>query len=368
MQTNVQPTTTLADYLSGQAIAMPPGYWHSVAGELATIGPTITAADIQQRREAQAGKIISMDTGQVVETANGLNDYQRTPNGSIAHLQLAGLMLSQDYLFFRGVHHLAAEMIAADNNPNVSGILLEVNSGGGMFTAGQMLLSTMQSIKKPVYVLAHYMASAAVLATLPARVIVASSPGVEVGSIGTYIQINESAIQAEKKTIKTIYAAKSTLKNKLLRAVFAGDYSPYEKYVNEVNEMFLASVKKHRTKATPATMTGEVFFAETAKRNGLIDMIGSFQDVVRWMANHLKVEENARKLNQARRNNAAAVKAAQQAAQTRQMTEAIVARLNAPKKTAPPPPPPPEVKTWMLNPINQRAKAVNNNQGLSTKK
>lgn len=294
MQTNMQPTGHLANLLSGQPVAIAPGFWSSVAGEIDTIGTTITAADIEHRRKDQAARIINPETGQVVANTAGVHDSKGTPAGSFAHLQLTGVMLSQDFLWYRGVNHLAAELIAAENNPNVVGILLEVNSGGGQARAGQMLLSTMESLTKPVYVLAHYMASAAVMATLPAHVIAASSPGVEVGSIGTYVQIHKGAVKYENDNYKTIYAAKSTLKNRFLRAILKGDYDPYEKYINQVNEMFLANVRKHR-KVTADTLTGDMFFAKDAKAKGLIDMVKSYQEVLAMMRNKIAVDAQLKK-------------------------------------------------------------------------
>jgi ClpP class serine protease len=118
----------------------------------------------------------------------------------------------------RGVHHVARELQEAEDNPNVKGILLEVNSGGGHATAGSMLLATLADLRTPVVVFTHFMASAALMATLPAKYVVASSQAVQVGSIGTYLDVNKLAIEVQNKYFKTIYA-----KSQPAKTGFGGD-------------------------------------------------------------------------------------------------------------------------------------------------
>jgi protease-4 len=187
-------------------------------------------------------------------------------------------MVSSDLLWFRGVHRLTAALMAADANPRIGGVLLEVDSGGGQVTAGQMLLSTLTGMKKPVVVLAHYLASAAVMATLPANAILASSPGARVGSIGTFITIDKLAIGTDQTRYRTIYAKKSTRKNHMTREAQRGNFKPIEKHVEQINERFLSEVRKFRPLKgdIPTTLSGEVFFAAEAQRRGLIDRIGTF--------------------------------------------------------------------------------------------
>jgi protease-4 len=275
----------LLNTLAGQALAVDPGYWHSTLSELTLLSTTgLTGTEITARKAEDLPRLLSGLGG----TVNGgqpadLNTSSSTPRGSIAHLKLSGLMLSGDFLFYRGVNHLTAALLAAEQNPNVSGVLLEVNSGGGQATAGDMVLSTLASMRKPVVVLTHFMASAALLGTLPAAAIVASSQGVQVGSIGTYIQISKAQLQNEKTNYATIYAKQSTGKNKNHRAAQDGNFTPYQQLVDKVNGMFLQSVRKHRrlTGDVTGTLSGEMFFAKDALSRGLIDYVGTFSDAIK---------------------------------------------------------------------------------------
>jgi protease-4 len=280
MQTNLHYADLLTDLLQREPIAVDTDYWQGVVAELKLISGTgISAAEVDARRAKTAPRLLS-STGTVINTRGqvNLNDKTSTPAKSVAHLQLSGLMVSSDLLWFRGVHRLTAALMAADANPRIGGVLLEVDSGGGQVTAGQMLLSTLTGMKKPVVVLAHYLASAAVMATLPANAILASSPGARVGSIGTFITIDKLAIGTDQTRYRTIYAKKSTRKNHMTREAQRGNFKPIEKHVEQINERFLSEVRKFRPLKgdIPTTLSGEVFFAAEAQRRGLIDRIGTF--------------------------------------------------------------------------------------------
>jgi ClpP class serine protease len=272
----------LLNSMAGEALAVTPGYWQSTLSELALLSTTgLTGADINARKAEGRPRLLAAD-GSGGNTAN-LNSSSSTPPRSIAHLTLSGLMLAGDFLFYRGVNHLTAALLAAEQNPNIAGVLLEVNSGGGQATAGEMLKSTLASMSKPVVVLTHYMGSAAVLGTLPAAAIVASSQGVQVGSIGTYVQISTAQLNNEKRNYETIYAKQSTNKNREHRAAGDGNFKPYQELVEKFNTMFLLSVRKYRKLSgdVTGTLSGNMFFADDAKKRGLVDHVGTFTDAVK---------------------------------------------------------------------------------------
>lgn len=292
MQSNNQ-INQLIDSLNGQPLAVSPGYWQTVESEVSTLAGSMTGAEIERRKAAVAARLMSSTGQPVVAGPANLNDSTGTPSGSIAHLQLSGVMLSHDFLWFRGVNHLTAELTAADSNPSIAGVLLEVNSGGGMVTAGQMLAATIAGMSKPVVVLTHFMASAAIMGTLPANKIVASSPGAEIGSIGTMVKVDKWVADMNKKRYHVIYADKSTNKNNDHRAAQDGDYAPLAKRVNQINEMFLQSVRTHRLLKgdVKGTLSGGMFMAKDAKARGLIDDIGGQKKALFWLAHSLKYKE-----------------------------------------------------------------------------
>lgn len=320
----------LLNSLTGEALAVAPGYWHGTLSELALLSTTgITGAEITARKAEGLPRLLTASGDQV----NGgkpadLNANRSTPARSIAHLKLTGLMLASDFLFYRGVNHLTAALLAAEQNPNVSGVLLEVNSGGGQGTAGDMVKSTLASMKKPVVVLTHYMASAALLGTLPAFKIVASSQGVQVGSIGTYVQISTAALQNEKRNYQTIYAKQSTAKNKNHRAALDGDFKPYQELVDKFNGLFIQNVRQYRRLSVNVTETlsGDMFFAKDAQLRGLVDHVGTFSDAVKMLSAEIV---------------------------RRGVVKGRAARPVATRKPTPPPVPN-AARPWLNNPTNQK--------------
>jgi ClpP class serine protease len=238
---------------------------------------------ISERRAACRPGIISLQQGQVqtVQDPKLLRDANLTPPGAFAHLRLQGPMRSRDGASHQGINSLIDQINMANTNPNVDGILLEVNSGGGEATAAEMLMSYVEASPKPIVAYAHLMASGAVEGTLPADEIIASNPGARIGSIGTMISLPKYFISRYKQSYEDMYADKSKNKNKAFRALLEGDVEPLRQELNETNENFLANVQKFRdlkgsAKQIDHTLSGAMFTASEAKRRGLIDGIGGY--------------------------------------------------------------------------------------------
>jgi len=204
-------------------------------------------------------------------------------------------MRSSDGLSTRGINSLIQNFNDALTNPNIEGILLEVNTGGGEVTAAQMLKSAIEQSPKAVVVYAHMMASGGVLGTLTADEIVASGPLARIGSIGTFITISKRFAEWYNENYTDIYADKSGNKNKSFRSLLKGDLSALKQDVNSTNEYFLKEVQKYRQLRgdTDVTLSGELFYAGDAKRRGLIDGIGGFQYAVKRLQANVKLRKNS---------------------------------------------------------------------------
>lgn len=230
---------------------------------------------IAQRRHMAAPAIISA-VGLVDGAA--LSDPASIPAGSVLHLKLRGVMRAEDGLSTRGVTSLVNDLRAAYANPNIAGIILEVNSGGGESLAGSMLQGALAESPKAVVVYANFMASAAVRATAPADEIIAGSEGAEIGSIGTMISLSKKFREMYSAEVEDMYAAKSRNKNAHFREYLRGNSKPLQEYLDRHNEQFLDEMKKYRDLKGDAehTLSGAMFSARDAKRRGLIDGIGTW--------------------------------------------------------------------------------------------
>ena len=203
--------------------------------------------------------------------------------GAIARLQLNGVMQVDSDWCTRGVRELCLEIDACNNHEKISGILLEVNSGGGESLAGQMLQNALIDSRIPVVVYAHFIGSAAVRGTLPSEKIILAGKGTEMGSIGSMISIRKSMIEFYKKNIKDIYSKKSPEKNKAFRELLKGNEKPLVERVTRNDEVFMAEVEEFRDldpSTKDSTLKGDMFPAEDAIQRGLADSIGTMNDAI----------------------------------------------------------------------------------------
>ena len=252
------------------------------ANEIALLraGAEYKELGIGMRRAAAMPEVITFHNAVpvMVSDPETLRYPQFTPQGSLAHLKLTGVMRSQDGASTRGINSLQSDFHAAYQNDNIDGILLEVNSGGGEGLAGTILQSIIAESPKAVVVWAHFMASAAVRATAPADEIIASTDGSEIGSIGTMITLNRAFANAYNAYYEDLYASKSTNKNSDFREFLKGNKEPLQKGLDTYNEYFLDEMKRYRPlkRDVDHTLSGAMFYAREAKSRGLIDGIGSF--------------------------------------------------------------------------------------------
>lgn len=238
----------------------------------------------QRRRESDPHLIVR--TGAAAVTINDrylLSNPSLTPPGAIAVLKLSGFMQTESSggsTGARGMRGFAEDLRAAYSNPNIAGILLEINSGGGEVLAMEVAVSAIQERNKPVLSHVYFAASAAYGTAAATDEIVALSDMVQLGSIGAVISINKVALQEYSEQYIDIYGKNAPNKNKPFNKAKEGDYSALQQVVDEATDKFQAKVKAMRplrgseTKITD-TLSGDVFAADEARRRGLVDGIGS---------------------------------------------------------------------------------------------
>jgi len=233
-----------------------------------------------ERRKAQLPVVLDAQDHHI-GSRQTLRDPEMTPRGSIAVMQLSGVMRAADGLSSSGIQTMTEDLRAAYANQNIAGVLIEARTGGGEAAAGTMLDATLRDRNKPVLTFAHLLASAGVMGTLSTEV-VASGPMAEIGSIGTMMSFNKKLREWYNENFQDIYAESSQNKNKEFREYLAeGSVRGYLESLNRFNAQFQQSVMQARrlrgsTEEQQHTLSGAMFFAEEAKNRGLIQHIGSF--------------------------------------------------------------------------------------------
>ena len=250
--------------------------------ELINSGVSLDETGVKERKRAQLPSVIGFVSHacQMVGDEKMLFSAAETPKGSIAYLKLTGTMQANDGYCSRGISSLINDLRAAYANPNIVGVLIEARTGGGDGVAGQMLNAAIDDRNKPVVVLADQeLASAGVMGTLAADEIVANGNMTRIGSVGTYVTIDNSFAQFYNRWYTDIYADKSGKKNRAFRDVKEGNLDTLKAQINVYNENFHDLVKSYRTLSGSKaqqddTLSGEMFSAQEAKKRGLIDSVG----------------------------------------------------------------------------------------------
>jgi len=223
------------------------------------------------------------------------------PDGSIAHLRLSGAMRLEDGFSSRGVRQLVKDIQAADANPKISGILLEVNSGGGESSAGTELQNALKDVanngKTVVGVYYQVLASAALRGTLPVNFIMAAGQSAAAGSVGTYAEIKNDLIKYMRDNYTDYYARQSTLKNDWYRRIQIGDAGPLIDELSKSAQQFIDEVVAARSpkgteEQNARLLAGAVFSADEALQIGLIDAVGTFGQALNMLKGEIAVMQN----------------------------------------------------------------------------
>ena len=210
-------------------------------------------------------------------------DLQDAPSGSYAIVPLKGVMMSEDGLCQYGIGHTCASLEIAAENPNIEGIIIDTNSGGGEVAAAQKLANTLLDIKgiKPIIQYINGMsASGAVFSGVLADRIIAGGATAEIGSIGVVVQVPKEYIGYYRDEVVSIYADGSEDKHSFVKNLIAGDYeSIKQEELNPIREEFRKKVRQHRVDVNDSALAGKVYLAGQAKKLGLIDEVGTMKSV-----------------------------------------------------------------------------------------
>jgi ClpP class serine protease len=192
-----------------------------------------------------------------------------------------------------GMEELSAKMqrMSADNR--IKGFIILTDSGGGSSSAVEMMIDTINEVKKskPVYSLVTKggMAASAAYGIISASTKIYSESEMNiVGSIGTMIQFEgKEANSQDRDGVKYIrlYATKSTKKNEGFEQALNDDN--YKVIINEmldpINENFINKIAENRPSIKATTFDdGKTYFSKDVVGT-FVDGIASFSEVVQML-------------------------------------------------------------------------------------
>ena len=215
-------------------------------------------------------------------------DFSDASEGSIAVIPVIGPLMKFDVedcgMVTIGMSSLGRAIQDADENPNISSIILYMDTPGGTVDGTQSLADIVANTSKPVVTFVDgLMASAGMWIGSQSDYIIAENTTTEIGSIGDCYSFfdNLKQLEAEGTTFHYIVPDESADKNATFMAALKGEYGPIiESELRPLVNMFRDEVNTGRNGVETSAMTGKVFFATEALQHNLIDEIGNFQRAV----------------------------------------------------------------------------------------
>lgn len=173
----------------------------------------------------------------------------------------------------------------ANNNPRIQGIVFHVDGPGGSVGAINPFTQFKARKKKPVIGLVNSACSAHLWSLLEVcdYVIAQDAISGRFGSVGVMCTFADVRGAYKEKGIELheIYADESEHKNEAFRLALEGKYDMIkQEELSPIAIKFQNAVKAARPTLIqePGVLTGKTYFAEDAKRLGLIDAIGTIED------------------------------------------------------------------------------------------
>ena len=188
---------------------------------------------------------------------------------------------------------LKALLDEAAQNSHIKAVVLRVNSGGGVATAGEEMATYVKEFRqetgKPVVVSsASTNASAAYEISSQADCIYVART-TSIGAIGTALQLVDYSelLQMLGISVENITSSSSKDSTYGTRKLTDEEREHYQNQVNQINETFIQNVANGRSMSEDsvrALATGLTFTGVEAVENGLADEVGTKEDAVQKAA------------------------------------------------------------------------------------
>lgn len=210
------------------------------------------------------------------------SSFDDAPAGSVAIINLEGVMMREDSCFSYGTETLAQVTKAAYEHPNIAAIVKIVRSGGGAVDGTEVYASAYGTGTKPsVTFVKGIMASAAAWVGLKGSHVMLEGRTTIVGSIGTQIELRR--FKSDFIESHLIRATESKNKNEDFQQALKGNYEPIIRHqLDPLNSVFLQEVKAARPNIDleKYPLDGSIHVGQAAIDAGLADSFGTLDDAI----------------------------------------------------------------------------------------
>ncbi len=207
----------------------------------------------------------------------------------VVRVPVSGLiMLGESSWYVGNANTVLRSIRRATNDPEVEGLILEINSGGGGITDSDIIYKSLLDFKKAqegrviVSIMGDVAASGAYYIALASDHILAH-PTTLTGSIGVIMQSYNFKELATKLGVQDVTIKSGANKDMLnpFQDVKPEQKEMLQKVISAMHERFVTLVAENRKLPKEAVLPladGRVFLAEEAVKNRLIDGIGYNED------------------------------------------------------------------------------------------
>lgn len=243
-----------------------------------------------------------------------IKSLENLPEGTVAIIPVKGPIMREDGWSSYGTESKTKFLKAIYDIPNIKGVVLDINSGGGEVDGTMTFANAIKNRNKPVVALVNSIAaSAAYWIAQNSDTILMNDSTAQVGSIGVMMTFIDDQKYWEDMGIKwvDIIADKSQDKNKGYFDALKGKYQTIKnESLNPLREMFAQAVIDARgTKIdleAENVLSGKMYFAsatpsgnKSAIQVGLADGIGDMDAAINQV---LKLAETAKYVRQTSNN------------------------------------------------------------------
>jgi protease IV len=265
------------------------GYWAVELGALpfwASVANNIMAGKALGFSIDKAPLItVYNDQGKMVPRSK---DGQEVPEGSIAFLNVEGILMPKGDVCIDGAADIVSALMAIDRNPDFIATVIYWNGPGGAVSAIAPFVQFRAVKKKPIVSIYEQACSAHAFAMYPVSdyIFAANDISATIGSHGVVYSMKDNSKFLESQGLKVIdvYPDESEHKNLAVRYALEGKFemiksemlSPMAQRVQKIVTDFRPKVKGE----VSGVLTGKTFFAPEAIQYGLADAIGTVDDAL----------------------------------------------------------------------------------------
>jgi protease-4 len=260
-----------------------PSMWVTQAGELAGV----------QVQPQGHGINLASGIAQVLAGPRGGAGSANTSGSKVAVIPIQGTVQKRGGYCSLGTKDLVAQLNAANRDPEISAIVLDIDSPGGQVDGTEELAQAVALSGKPVVAYIDGLGASAAywIASQASSIFINSASTAYAGSLGVLCMNVYQGAFLEKQGYKVEILRSSRAVDKA-RMNSVEEMSPevrasVQADLDQIGETFIEAVTKGRAgllSTKEDVFTGKVYRGSDAKKHGLVDSIGSLQDAVNHAA------------------------------------------------------------------------------------